>query len=529
MKKMYYLVALLAVTLPLQLTAQTVLTLEECRDRAVQASKELDQARVAIEMAGYDRKIARANYLPNISATGAYLYNNRDIALINDTQSELLRNAGTLVQDQINTAASGAIGGISAAMTDKMTQLMTAIKTNPALAQEYMGSPMWQTIFSMLQGVDASSLAGMIPNIADPVNAICSDIDDALHPDFHNVWVGAITIQQPVFVGGKIIYSNQMASLAEDLAQAKYDMKYADVAVDVDQAYWQIVSIANKKKLAQSYCDLLHKMQDDVNLAVRSGVSTESDALQIQVKANEADMLLTKASNGLELSKMLLCKRIGLPLDTEIVLADETLSSIPVPGLIPEKPLEDIYSDRPETRSLSLAEKIYDRKAKIARADMMPKVALTGSYLMTNPNAFNGFQNNWQGGMFSAGVMVSIPLFHGGESLNKYRKAQAEVRLYTDQYEDARNLINLQVTQQRKLFEEAMEKLNMTESNLASAEENLRKATVGFKAGVVEANTVLGAHTAWLSAHSEYIDAGIELQMAAAALRKAEGNYHANK
>ena len=50
-------------------------------------------------------------------------------------------------------------------------------------------------------------------------------------------------------------------------------------------------------------------------------------------------MLLTKASNGLELSKMLLCKRIGLPLDTEIVLADETLSSIPVPGLIPEKPL----------------------------------------------------------------------------------------------------------------------------------------------------------------------------------------------
>ena len=113
MKKMYYLVALLAVTLPLQLTAQTVLTLEECRDRAVQASKELDQARVAIEMAGYDRKIARANYLPNISATGAYLYNNRDIALINDTQSELLRNAGTLVQDQINTAASGAIGGIT--------------------------------------------------------------------------------------------------------------------------------------------------------------------------------------------------------------------------------------------------------------------------------------------------------------------------------------------------------------------------------------------------------------------------------
>ena len=64
----------------------------------------------------------------------------------------------------------------------------------------------------------------------------------------------------------------------------------------------------------------------------------------------------------------------------------------------------------------------------------------------------------------------------------------------------------------------------MSRSNLDNAEENLRKATVGFEAGVVPTNTVLAAQTAWLSAHSEYIDAGIELQMADANLRKAEGS-----
>ena len=320
-----------------------------------------------------------------------------------------------------------------------------------------------------------------------------------------------------------------MAALAEDLSEAKYDMKYADVVVDVDQAYWQIVSIANKKRLAESYSELLHRMESDVEQAVRAGVATESDVLQVKVKANEADMLLTKASNGLTLAKMLLCKRIGLPLESEIVLADENLETIPIPDLVEEKPLEDIYADRPETRSLSLAGEIYDRKAKVVRADMLPKVALTGSYSVSNPNMFNGFQNNWNGGMLSAGVLVSIPLFDAGESWNKYRKAKAEARLYTDQYEEAKDLINLQVTRQRKVFEEALEKLSMTESNLSSAEENLRKATIGFEAGVVETNTVLAAHTAWLSAHSDCIDAGIDLQMAAAELRKAEGNSHENK
>ena len=46
---------------------------------------------------------------------------------------------------------------------------------------------------------------------------------------------------------------------------------------------------------------------------------------------------------------------------------------------------------------------------------------------------------------------------------------------------------------------------------------------LGFEAGVVPTETVLGAQTAWLSAHSDCIDAGIELQMAASRLARAEG------
>ena len=60
-------------------------------------------------------------------------------------------------------------------------------------------------------------------------------------------------------------------------------------------------------------------------------------------------------------------------------------------------------------------------------------------------------------------------------------------------------------------------------TNLDSAEENLRTATIGFEAGVISTSTVLSAQTAWLSAHSDCLDAGTELQMAAAALSRAEG------
>ena len=436
-----------------------VLNLDDCRQMAVQESKALDQARIETEMAGYDRKIAMANYFPKISATGAYVYNNRDVALLNEDQSNRLRNAGTNVQNAFWNYLQGGADNIQGDLTREVaTRLLEALRANPNL-----------------------------PDIATPINAIGQDIDNALHPNLHNM--------------------------------------EADVLLDVDQAYWQIISIANKKKLAESYVELLDEMEKDVQTAVNAGVSTESDLLQVRVKANEARMMLTKATNGLTLSKMLLCKRIGLPLDSAIVLADETLDVIPEPGRPVEKSLEDIYESRPETRSLTLATKIFDKKAKVVRADLMPTVALMGAFTVSNPNVYNGFQNQWQGGNLSAGVMVKIPITHGGEALFKYKKAKAEARLYQDQLDDAKEMINLQVTQQRKLFDEALQKVEMARSNLDLAEDNLRSARVGLDAGVIATNTVLGAHTAWLSAHSEYIDAGIELQMTAASLRKAEGGY----
>ena len=527
MKKESLILALLLPVLPVTAQPQR-LTLDDCREMALEADKDLQQARTRIEMAGYDRKIALANYFPTVSATGAYLYNNRDIALVDEFQSSMLQSAGSIMQGVMEGAAASMeeqiSGAMSQAMTGTMTQLMTAIQTNPALAQEYMSSPMWQTVLGMLQKMDPSSLVQLqLPDISEPVNAIGADIDKALHPDLHNIWMGAVTVQQPVFVGGKILYSNKMAAWGEDLAQSKYDLEEAQVVLDVEQAYWQIVSIAGKKRLSESYADLLHTLESDVNASVKAGVMTESDALQIKVKANEADMLRTKATNGLTLAKMLLCQRIGLPLDSDIELADEHLDMVPLPERTRDKSLDDIYADRPETCSLELASRIYDAKAKVIRADGLPKVALTANWLVSNPNPFNGIQNTWNGGMLSAGVMVNIPLFHGLENTNRYRKARAEASLYRTQFEDAKEMIELQVTRERKAFGEAQEKLSMAQANLASAEENLRTATIGFEAGVISTSTVLSAQTAWLSAHSDCLDAGTELQMAAAALRKAEG------
>lgn len=488
-----WIIAAALCALPTYAGAQQVLTLDECRQMAVENNNSLKTAQQKIKVAGYDRNIALANYFPKITATGTYMYTSRDWKLIDDDKAAEVQNAGTTLQNDV---------------TDKMMQIMS----DKDVMTKYMTDAAFKKLIDGLQTTD----------IATPINAIGQHITEALTLDMHNLCGAVVSVQQPVFMGGKIVASNQMAKYAEELAKSQYDAEHTQVLADIEQAYWQIVSIAAKKNLAENYADLLRQMGKDVDALVAEGFATPSDALTIKVKMNEAEMLYTKATNGLALAKMLLCKECGLPLDSEITLADETLDAIPVPQMSPVISDEEVYAARPEIKSLDLAKKIYDKKVAVVRADGLPTVAVMANYAVTNPNVFNGFHNKF-GGFFSAGVLVNVPIFHGTEAIQKTRKAKAEAALTQYRLDDAKEMISLQVAQLRQQEGEALEKLTMAESNLENAEENLRVATAGWNEGMIASNVVLQAQTAWLQAHSEYIETGVELQMCSVNLAKAEG------
>ena len=497
------LLTVLLLIIPSIVYAQKALTLDECRQMALSQNKDLVQQRAKLEMAGYDRKIAASYYYPKLTALGTYQHTGGDFALVDNSSIPQFAGLGGKVQE----IKAGLIQDIQA-----------ILQGDPALAQQLMQNPGFQQAMAKLNNSD---IAGAVTQIGASVDKA---IEDATHPDLDNIFVGVLSLQQPVFVGGKIIASNKMAKYAEQLARLEYDGNYDEVLVTVDQAYWQVVSVAAKKKLAESYSSLLHNMLANVEVAVQEGVSTEADALAIRVKSNEADISLTKATNGLKLAKMFLCKQIGLPLESEIMLKDEGAEVIPVPAAGERKDIDKVIADRNETQRLELASAIYKQKVNIARAEMMPQIALTANYFVMNPNMNNGFKNEF-GSNWSAGVMVSVPIFHGFEALQKTRKAKAEATIYQSKYEDACQMINLQVTQLYQQQAEALERLATAQANLDVAEENLRTATVGYEAGVIDSNTALGAHTAWLKAHSEYIDAGIEVQLNESLIKKAEGSY----
>lgn len=171
---------------------------------------------------------------------------------------------------------------------------------------------------------------------------------------------------------------------------------------------------------------------------------------------------------------------------------------------------------------LSLSADIHREKVRLARAEFMPTVALTGGYLANNPSVFNSFERNMKG-MWSVGVMVNIPLVTFGERVYKVKAARAEAATAMLKLDETREKVELQVSQNRQKVQEAAERLQTARRSCEEADENLRYATLGLQEGVIPVSNVLEAQTAWLKSHSEHVTSQIDLKLANLYLLKAAG------
>ena len=481
MKKLFLLTILLHLTFIVK--AQTSRNLDSCRALALANNKDLLISHEKINAAHYQRKAAFTNYLPNFSATGAYMRNQKEFSLLNNDQKAALSGLGSNLAGPIGQAAAGIIA------------------TYPELA------PL------------ISSLSGSLPAALDQAG---NSLVDALRTDTRNVYAGAITLTQPLYMGGKIRAYNKITKYAEELARQQHNGGMQEVIMSTDQAYWQVISLVNKKKLAEGYLKLLQQLDSDVEKMIAEGVATKADGLSVRVKVNEAEMTLTKVEDGLSLARMLLCQLCGLDLSSPITLADENMENIPLIPTDTHFDLSTAYENRPEIRSLELATQIYKQKVNVTRAEHLPSIALMGNYMVTNPSVFNSFENKFKG-MWNVGVMVQLPIWHWGEGIYKTKAAKAEARIAQYQLQDAREKIELQVNQAAFKVNEAGKKLVMASKNMEKAEENLRYATLGFREGVIATSNVLEAQTAWLSAQSEKIDAQIDVKLTEIYLKKSLG------
>ena len=501
--------------LPGVMVQAETLSLDSCRARALRNNKQLSMAKVRKDIAINTRKSVRTKYLPHVDLAGGYTYSSRSISLLNDEQQAMLSNMGTAGMQGLKSLIGSQFSPSDIATGSQIvTNILTRMTMN-GLITPAEASALQQ------MGAKLGGLSGVGDILASKIDAAGQSIVDAFNTNTHHIFMASAMLTQPIYMGGAITAANNMADIGEKMSETNIEKTEQEVIYNTDNAYWLVVSLRQKQKLAVSYLDLVRKLNADVHKMIDEGVATKADGLKVDVAVNEAEMTLTKVDNGLSLAKMYLCQLCGMDLESDIALTDE--NDMPTTTYNAEWYEESKdFSARPELALLSNSIDLTKEKTKLARAGYLPQVALTGGAIFTNPSVYNGFERKFKGA-FTAGVLVRMPVLDWGETAYKIRASKNSTRLAELTYDEAEEMISLQVSQCSFKLKEAHKHLATATGDIKSAEENLRCADLGFKEGVMSTTDVMAAQTAWMKAQAEKIDAEIDVKTAEVAMKKATG------
>ena len=448
MKKKFTLILLLFCAITLH--AQELLTLDQCRQLALDNNKSMVAASKQTQAAHYTVKSYKGNFFPNFIASGTGLYSTAD---------------GTF----------NIPGG-----------------NLPTFLPDANGQPTPNGGFAYFPGID-------------------------LNYKVRTVWMGGIQVEQPIFMGGKILAAYRMATLGKQMAQLNENLTATEVILETDQAYALMVKAQEMNKVAESYHAVLQELMKNVQSAYKHGLKSKNDVLKVQVKLNERELSIRKAENALRLANMNLCHLIGKPLTETLQISDD----FPVIEQALETQINDITA-RPEYSLLNKQVDMAKQQVKLSRSELLPQVGIRGSYDYIHGLKVNE-QTLFDKGNFSVMLNVTIPLFHFGERINKVRASKAQLEQVRMEQADLNEKMLLELTQAANNLDEAKLQTALADRSLEQADENRRISKGEYEAGLEPLSDHLEAQALWQQAYETKVDAHFQLYLSYVKYLKAAG------
>lgn len=328
---------------------------------------------------------------------------------------------------------------------------------------------------------------------------------------------GNVVLRQPIYMGGKIRAAYRMSQTGVMLAQQNERLTQSEVLLQVDEAYAQVVKAEELEAVAQRYVELLAQLDSSVQSAVRHGLRMDNDRLKVRVRANEVELQLLRARNGVVLAKMNLCRLIGRPLSTSLKLSHD----YPLVADVAALRGCDI-SQRPEMVILQGQEALADEQVRIARSALLPQVTLMAKYGYTHGLEFNDqtLLNGWN---FAAGVHVSVPLYHFGDRSNKLKIARLKAEQAELECQEKAELMRLELARANNNVDEAAVEVALADTALLQAERNMELIRKHYEAGLETVSNYLESQAQWQQAYERRIDARFRHYLSGVAFLKAAG------
>lgn len=328
---------------------------------------------------------------------------------------------------------------------------------------------------------------------------------------------GSLSILQPIYTGGRVLESIRMAQHQQALAGNQAKALNDAVCYQTDIQYWSAVARQEIVDVAEDFRNSIAALVKTIKERVEVGLVDPQDLLMAEVKLNEAEYQLLQAQSNFETGRMALNSMIGVRLEQPTELD----AQIPI-VVVSDSLWLSTGMGRPEIQMAYDKIRIAESTKKLNDSQFKPQfyVGVEGSYSSPGYNFKKDLDPN-----YAVYAKVSVPIFEWGKRRSEKRVSSFRIGMAEDNLNKVVDRVELEVSVARKALSQAIERVRLSESSLAKAEENEAKAVERYNEGKVSVVEVIDAQTYRQTSQVNYVQAKAAAQGHYSELIKALHSY----
>ena len=335
-----------------------------------------------------------------------------------------------------------------------------------------------------------------------------------------NNYSANLQVTQPVFRGGAITAALRAAKIFSYLTDERIRGTVQQTILEVTRAYYTTLLAQELYKVNEEAVKSAEAHLKDVKNQKEQGVASQYDVLQAQVNVSLFQAEMIQQRNRVNIFKTRLLKAMGVAQEKEIELSDKLAYE-------PYKPVLDeamrlAMEKRPDLYTAELGVRLQKEAMIVAKSKYWPQANAVFTQEWTKPDPHDPTINEW-GNAWSAGILMSYPLFDGFGREGRVKEEKARLRQRNFELMDVEERTVLEIHQSILSIRDAEEFVESQKLNLDAAAEGLRLAEVGFKEGVNTEVDVIAARSSKTRTQGLYYQAMYDHMIARLELQRAMG------
>jgi outer membrane protein len=294
-------------------------------------------------------------------------------------------------------------------------------------------------------------------------------------------------------------------------AEFSLDRLKQDIVFQTTSLYYDVINNQKLLKVKEDDLKWNEKNLETIRERNKLGAATLADVYQQEVAKGNAELQIIQTKNALETAKNNLFYYLGLDVMSDYKFSDEltqeeqnTINS----NLYDDynnlsQYVEKALNNRPDYKSAQLDLKSSYNAVTIARSGHLPSLTLNGYYTWRGDNLSNIDNSK----TLSFGLTLSVPIFRGWAIDNSVQYAEVNAKNKEIDLSDLQRNIKLQLNTTFLNLQAAQKGLKVSESNVASAEENLKIEQEKYSLGSGKLLDVLIANSNYTTALTDLINA----------------------